>query len=187
VIGLYRQKNFLPKELLFLTAFAAVNFYFAIIWKSFGSYYGYRYVVFTASSLLCIYLALLTDDILARIGKIKTILLYSALMYLPLMSMFAFERSGKYSFGLITTSYGVDTYSQPTYHTQLLADLVHAPLLPLMHAVTAGWEPLVTGALSPQQALQRVLLYFLPPLIFWVGYELIRLKRHRSIGLVQSH
>jgi hypothetical protein len=187
LIGLYRKKHFLPNELLVLTAFAAINFYFAIIWKSFGSYYGYRYVAFTASSLLCVYLALLTDDILTRIGKIKTILLYSALMYLPLMSMLAFERSGKYSFGLITNPYGVDTYSQPTYHAQLLADLIQAPLFPLIHAVTAGWEPLIKGALSPQQAVQRILLYFLPPLAFWVGYELTRLKHRRSNRLIQSH
>lgn len=173
-LWLYRKK--IPKELLFLSSFCLFNFYFAIVWKSFGSYYGYRYIVFTALPLLTVSLMFLVDDLIVAIGKFKVTLLAFFISYIPLMSVLVFERSGKYGFFRITNSYGVDTYTQPNYHADLLMDLLSNPINPIVQAAKTGFGALFWADLSSEQMLQRIMLYSIPPLLVFMIYQYNRNK-----------
>jgi hypothetical protein len=178
---LYRDR--LPNELLLLSTFALVNIYFAAIWKSFGSYYGYRYVVFTALPLLSIYLVTLIDHLRARFGRSALIFACVAIAYFPVMSMLVFERSGKYGFSRITNSYGIDTYTQPNFHKDLLIDLLQNPFQPIVRAIQTGWSPIFSGAIPHEHLLQRLLLYFLPPILFLLFYEPVRHRIQKTAGV----
>lgn len=180
-LWLYRNK--LPKELLFLSAFVLINFYIAVMWRSFGSYYGYRYVTFTALPLLSVYLVTLIDDLLARFGKITLICACAAIVYFPVMSMLVFERYAPYGLSRITTTYGFKTYTQPTYHKELLLELIHNPIHPVVQAVDRAIEmdrAAFNGALPSEYLLQRLLLYLMPPILFLIFYEFSRSRSQRS-------
>jgi hypothetical protein len=183
VVGLialwvYRLK--MPKELLFLSSFCLFNFYVAVAWKSFGSYYGYRYLTFTVLPLLAVPLVLLIDDLLVTMGKFRVILLSLLLCYFPLMSTIVFERSIKYQFHRITNSYGVETYSQPNYHADLLMDLLNSPIKTITDGMANGVGSFFWGWLSEEQVLQRVLLYIAPPLLFLMLHVLYKYRLNKS-------
>jgi hypothetical protein len=166
MIALWVYRTRVPKELLFLYGFCLLNLYFAIVWKSFGSYYGYRYITFTVLPLLAVPLVFLVDDLFLALGKLKVILLGLFICYIPLMSTIVFERSGKYGFTRINNSYGVDTYTQPNFHADLLLDILHDPITPITRAAESGIGSFFWGELTTQQSLQRAMLYIAPPLVF---------------------
>jgi hypothetical protein len=171
---LYRSK--LPKELLFLGGFCLFNFYFAIVWKSFGSYYGYRYLTYTALPLLAVPLVLLVDDLLRAIGRWRVLLLGVVLCYFPVMSTLAFNNSDKFQLARIANSWGVVTYTVPGFHADLLTDLLNNPVNPVMRAWQTGFGSFFWRELSVQQTMQRASLYIGPPFLFLLLYWFIRTK-----------
>lgn len=171
LIALWVYRPRVPKELLFLCSFCLLNFYFAIIWRSFGSYYGYRYITFTLLPLLAVPLVYLVDDLFSAIGRWRVFLLGVLLCYFPLMSTLAFYRSAKYGFAKVANSWGAITYTQPNFHADLLMDLLSNPIKPVVNAALTGVASFFWGVLSVQQILQRASLYIFPPLLFLLFYN----------------
>lgn len=180
ILALWMNRNRIPGVFFFLAAFAAINLYLAMAWKSFGSYYGYRYVVFTALPLLSPFLVCFFDQARARLGKLRVILFCILLAYFPVMSMLVFERTATYGFHLVVNSYGVDTYTQPTYHKDLLVELVHDPFTTPAKVIGASWVRLMTDGMPEEHLLQRAMLYIVPPLI--VLLSLAGVRRWRPLG-----
>jgi 2-polyprenyl-3-methyl-5-hydroxy-6-metoxy-1,4-benzoquinol methylase len=168
--AMWRYRSNLPGEVMFLASLALLNIYFTMGWRSFGSFYGYRYICFTAMPLLAVPLVLMVDDLLQAVSKLRVWVMAAMLSWLPLMSMMAFERSEKFAFSLITNEYGVQTYSQPTYHLDLLQNLLLDPFATLSRAALTGVGAFFWAGLSPQQMGQRLLLYIGPPLLFCMLY-----------------
>jgi hypothetical protein len=139
--------------------------------------------VFTALPLLSIYLVTLIDHLRARFGRSALIFACVAIAYFPVMSMLVFERSGKYGFSRITNSYGIDTYTQPNFHKDLLIDLLQNPFQPIVRAIQTGWSPIFSGAIPHEHLLQRLLLYFLPPILFLLFYEPVRHRIQKTAGV----
>lgn len=166
VVGLlcaivYRKRG--PKLFIFLLCVSMVNLYFAANWKSFGSYYGYRYIAFTAGPLLSLYLAFWTEVLRKKWSMIAVVALFSAISYLPLYSLMSFNRV--FSLELMTNSYGVDTYGNPKYHLEVLTALLRYPLSPLIKGWGAGLGKLLTADHWSEVGVQRLVLLTAPPLI----------------------
>lgn len=170
LLAIWSRRHFLPKEWLFLNAFSSINFYIAILWKSFGSYYGYRYLVFTAIPLMSVFLVSYVDTLWHRIGKVKLMILCFVLIYIPLMSMFVFEASQKYLFFKAANAYGKETYFNPAFHQLLLQDLLHSPFRPLGHGIKRWFVTHLSGEILTQ----RLILCTLPPLFFYCYYAKLR-------------
>jgi len=176
LIALWVYKSRVPKEMLFLCGFCLFNFYFAVIWKSFGSYYGYRYLTFTVLPLLAVPLVFLVDHLFLAIGRWRVFLLGLLLCYFPVMSTLAFNNSEIFQLARVTNSWGVVTYTTPNFHADLLTDLLSNPINPIMRAAATGFGSFIWGKLSVQQTVQRASLYIGPPLLFLLLYWFIRNK-----------
>jgi hypothetical protein len=166
----WRSRHSVPREVMFLVLIALVNVYLAMAWRSFGSFYGYRYICFTLMPLLGIPFVIMMDDLLRAFGRFKIWLMVGFMSWLPLMSMMAFERSGKYGFTLIINNYGESTYSQPTYHADLLQDLWINPIAIFWRAAQTGIGAFFWADLNYAQVVQRILLFIGPPLLLCVFY-----------------
>jgi len=169
----------LPRELLFLSAFTLVNFYAAVMWRSFGSYYGYRYIVFTAMPLLAVYLMFGMDRLLSlgRGARLLLVVSIVAVLVLPLVSMFVFAANSKYGLYRMINEYGVATYSQPGYHANLLTDLRENAEWLLTTSLNSGWEQVSLNNLH-EPLVQRLLLYVAPPALFLL-FMSIRLREKK--------
>lgn len=172
VAAMWRYRYSVSREVIFLVSLSLLNIYFTMGWRSLGSFYGYRYICFTMMPLLAVPLVIMIDDLLLAFGKFNVWLMAGFLSWLPLMSMMAFERSEKYAFTLITNTYGEKTYSQPTYHLDLLQDLWLNPVAILWRAAQTGMGAFFWADLTRLQMAQRLLLYVGPPLLFCIFYRI---------------
>lgn len=168
LLAVWLRRNAVPKEFLFLFLLSLINFYIVIMWGSFGSSYGYRYL-FSGLPLVSIFLANYLDTLVVRLGKKWLILIAILILYIPFMSIFVFGTMPAYRLVPMIT-YGFDTYGNPTYHTHLLGDLIHQPLKLLMDILE--FKYLLIREIPWNYWPQQLLIYFAVPLFFLLQKKL---------------
>lgn len=161
------------------------NLYIAISWKSFASYYGYRYFVFTLMPILALPLAFGVRTLKEKAGKHIVYICLLAVSYIPLQSMLVFGRSPDFSLRLMKNNWDELTFTQPTYHLDLIRHLKSDPLFGINLGFKSGFFSYFSQ--NSDLSLKRLLLYFLPPL-FFVALQLFikRRLRHRHTQKLAS-
>lgn len=170
-------KIFMPLALCLL-----VNLYLTFVWKSFGSYYGYRYLVFTAIPVLSIAIAYSIERLTARVGRPIGIALILLLSIVPLSSILLFERTEEFSYRLVTNEFNILTWSQPTYHKEVIKLLINDPT----KVIKLGWEQGAKAFYSVKSFsnndYQRAMFLFFPPLLMLTLIYLVnRCKNKKQI------
>lgn len=163
VYALWTYRNLLPGALKFLSLLALVNVYITISWKTFGAFYGYRYICFTLMPLTAVPLAMMLEDISARVGRYRLWSLSIGLAALPFASVSVFGKIGKYNFSPLINQYGIETYSQPTYHTELLSDLFTNFEATIVQVIDRSAFSSLWSDMPFFEIVQRLCLYLGPP------------------------
>lgn len=172
----------IPAALLWISSVALLNLYLAIMWRSTGSYYGYRYLTFTAIPLLAIFLCKAFEFIPSKSRTLAYSLIFIFVSFLPLFSIFAFERLMEFCVIPFTNEYGVETHSQPTYHKDLINVLITSPLDIFKLVWEQGFGALLSTSSVTNRDKQRIFLYAWPWILFalYSIYEHLRKKYSRK-------
>ena len=157
-----RAWGLVPKSFFIFVSFVLINIYVTMAWKSFGSFYGYRYIVFTAFPLLALLAARGLDTLASRNVKVLLLSLTCVLGFISFNSVLAFERSSVFSFSLINTKYGTQTYSNPVYHILLIQHLINNPFQFLEVSWKQGLGMLLSKSEPTQNHFHRLILYLVP-------------------------
>jgi hypothetical protein len=171
IYALWAYRGRLPGALKFLSLVALANVYLTVVWKTFGAFYGYRYICFTAMPLVAVPLAMMLEDVSASIGRYRLWLVSIGLAAFPFASVSVFGKLGKYNLAPLVNQYGIQTYSQPTYHKDLLSDLFMNFEQTIVEVIKQSAFSSLWSGMPLSEVLQRVCLYLGPPtlvlLLLW--------------------
>ncbi len=128
LIALFRFQFPLKKRLLVCLAPMAVNFYIIIMWKTQGSWYGYRYLIASIIPLLVYPLAFLLQWCEERYGK-KIGVVWGLIALVPLLSMLSFEgNSSNLTLTVFVNKFGRGGWGNNTYQLEAWNMLVFHPV-----------------------------------------------------------
>ncbi len=172
-----------PRWIFFFWLFSLVNFYIIINWRTFGSFYGYRYFVHTASPILAFPIAMFITKISSHSKKV---LITIATTVIPVLSMFYWETSSAYTMSRFDPPNGVGYYDIPhDYHISLLTSFMDNPFsifaTRLKHGLLSNLVPQSHDLMSQHQVFfseARTILYIIVFACFsLVSNKLIKFMR----------
>jgi len=146
----------LPKYQKFFAFSILINLFLVYIWNSFGSYYGYRYFVFTAIPLFVIPLG--RFFLLIRSNLTKSIICLS-LVFFPLLSLLYWTSSADYAVQIVSLdSAGFEYYDiNHQYHINALREFINQPLLQLSNRLNLGIRNVFPSSLVSSMPVHNAL------------------------------
>lgn len=161
---------------LILAFSCLVNLFVVMQWKSFGSYYGYRYLTFSVGPILAFYLGQFLYLKYSKLQKIFISVVILCSMFFTINSFLALEKYSEFSFFLFKNKYNIETYTQPNYHLSLIEFLIKDPI----HFFVLGWRDgfrsLYLDDSWSANEMQKLTL-IMAPLAFFLFMELFRLVK----------
>lgn len=166
-----------------LAALFTINVFLAVQWCSAGSYYGYRYFVFTGMPLLVVYLAMLIRPIANSISYISGMIFTILFSWMAMSSMLVFGVGGLFSLDRITTICGFPAYSNPLYQTYVMRMLSSDLTEPFVTAFDKSIGGFFKGSYFNTLQNQLFILYAFPSfvLISYMCYILYNTLKVRKI------
>ncbi len=146
MLALFSKRLPLRKVYIILTLPILLNLYIAIIWKSQGSWYGYRYVVYSAISVLLFPFTELLITLEKKSRKLfAAVLLWFAV---PTFSMLLFEATPGTLLNGVLTEFGGMRVGNLTYQIEVWKVLLLQPVYALSALLKAGPAYLIFAANS---------------------------------------
>lgn len=117
-----------------------LNLYIVLIWRGQGSWYGYRYLVFSAFPTFILPFALLLNriDELTPSYRQLAIFLVSLLTLAPLASMCLFEGGPGFWLSVVKNKYGYTPWTQPTLQRDIWFTILHHPVDAILILLKSG-------------------------------------------------
>ena len=129
--------------------------------------------------IVAVPLAMMLDVWSAYLGRYRLWLAAIGVATFPFISMSIFGKSAKYNLVPLVNQYGIQTYSQPTYHKDLIFDLFANFEWTILQVIDKSAFSSRWSSMSTSEVLQRVCLYIGPPalaLLVWCFVTRIRGK-----------